>query len=421
MTPSRELLSLPAYAWDKSRWWHESGELRDGRLARVAKVCSTSACRAPRRPGRRGSTAATWPSSRITRWTPTSFSRPPALWKWCWKPACSCSRDAPFAIEDFEIRKPLILPEPASGVVLELTYEPAERTFTIQSRFEQAASWSVHVVGSMRSERTESSFAASAWEAPGAELGAGRCRPVLRPHERPRTSLRRRVPADPRIGRRRRQIRRPGVACPKQSQAGAAEYALHPVLLDGALQVFSAGAKTVEDRQAKMKLPVRFARILFLRSPGRVRAGPRAGAAFQRGTDRRPDRPLRRGRPSVRARRRLPRDQHDRSARRAGASGGGRDLLYHVDWERTASDDVAPSRATAGAVGATPGRRQRRAGRSHRPARPRRTRSRHGRRGRSGRRAARPRSAGDGCRSVGRRSPPTRSASPRRCGRSLSG
>ena len=48
----------------------------------------------------------------------------------------------------------------------------------------------------------------------------------------------------------------------------AAEYPLHPVLFDGALQVFSAGAATVEDRKAQMKLPVRFARILFLRCPG---------------------------------------------------------------------------------------------------------------------------------------------------------
>jgi hypothetical protein len=54
----------------------------------------------------------------------------------------------------------------------------------------------------------------------------------------------------------------------KEISVRAAEYALHPVLLDAALHVFSAGAKTIEDRRAKMKLPVRFARILFLRSPG---------------------------------------------------------------------------------------------------------------------------------------------------------
>ncbi len=70
----------------------------------------------------------------------------------------------PFVVEDFEIRKPLILPDPPSGLLLELTYEPNERTFAIQSRFENAASWSVHVVGSMRGERTESTFAASEWE-----------------------------------------------------------------------------------------------------------------------------------------------------------------------------------------------------------------------------------------------------------------
>jgi hypothetical protein len=48
----------------------------------------------------------------------------------------------------------------------------------------------------------------------------------------------------------------------------ADEYALHPVLFDGALQVFSAGAATIEGRQARMKLPVGFRRILFLSSPG---------------------------------------------------------------------------------------------------------------------------------------------------------
>ena len=32
MTPSRRLLSLPAYAWDKSRWWHEASDWREGRL-----------------------------------------------------------------------------------------------------------------------------------------------------------------------------------------------------------------------------------------------------------------------------------------------------------------------------------------------------------------------------------------------------
>jgi hypothetical protein len=55
----------------------------------------------------------------------------------------------------------------------------------------------------------------------------------------------------------------------------AGEYPLHPVLFDGPLQIFSAGAATIEDRRARVKLPVRFARILFLRSPGaasRVRA-----------------------------------------------------------------------------------------------------------------------------------------------------
>src|SRR5688500_7113488 len=70
----------------------------------------------------------------------------------------------PFAVEDFEIRKPLILPDPASGVHLDISYDPNERTFAIQSRFEQGASWSLHVVGGMRGERIESAFATSSPE-----------------------------------------------------------------------------------------------------------------------------------------------------------------------------------------------------------------------------------------------------------------
>src|SRR5262249_25161710 len=33
MTPSRHVLSLPAYAWEKTRWWSEASDAREGRLA----------------------------------------------------------------------------------------------------------------------------------------------------------------------------------------------------------------------------------------------------------------------------------------------------------------------------------------------------------------------------------------------------
>ena len=64
--------------------------------------------------------------------------------------------------------------------------------------------------------------------------------------------------------------------CPTRLSRRAREYPLHPVLFDGALQIFSAGAATVEDHKPRLRLPVRFAKILFLRSPGDsslVRAG----------------------------------------------------------------------------------------------------------------------------------------------------
>ena len=128
----------------------------------------------------------------------------------------------------------------------------------------------------MRGERTESVFASTTWESaatPGTE-------PVeVEGFYRYMSDL------GLRYGEEFRSIRELSagqghsagrVALSEVIAARAGEYALHPVLLDGALQTFSAGAATIEDRRSRMKLPVRFARILFLRSPGasaRVRAG----------------------------------------------------------------------------------------------------------------------------------------------------
>ena len=164
MTPSRRLLSLPAYAWDKSRWWNEASDWREGRLA----------------PGGRGLLDIRLPRATPT-WTARLDTRHMAFLKdhkvenhvifpaaafveMVLEAGVQLFEGRPFVVEDFEIRKPLILPDPASGVQIEVSYEPNERTFAIQSRFEQGASWSLHVVGSMRGERTESAFAASTFE-----------------------------------------------------------------------------------------------------------------------------------------------------------------------------------------------------------------------------------------------------------------
>ena len=113
----------------------------------------------------------------------------------------------------------------------------------------------------------------------------------------------------------------------------AGEYPLHPVLFDGALQIFSAGAATVEDRRSRMKLPVRFARILFLRSPGasaRVRASViECNDEFVEGRIALYDEA---GQPCV-----LVDGFRAISVAnvRRGGPGSTRDVLYHVAWERT--------------------------------------------------------------------------------------
>ncbi len=336
ITPSRRLLSLPAYAWDKSRWWNEANDWREGRLA----------------PGGRG-----FLDLRLTRATPTWTARldgrhmaflkdhkvenhvifPAAAFvDMVLEAGVQLFEGRAFVVEDFEIRKPLILPEPASGVHLELAYDPTERTFAIQSRFHQGAAWSLHVAGSMRGERTESPFASS-------ELPSADGEPV-------EIAGFYRYMSDRglRYGDEFRPIRELAAGGGKSSgkvslsekiAQRASEYPLHPVLFDGALQILSAGAATVEDRGSRMKLPVRFARILFLRSPGAsslVRAAVlQCNAEFMEGRIALHDEA---GQPCVL----VDGFRAIGVARRSGAPGGTRDVIYHVDWERTPSTSRPP-------------------------------------------------------------------------------
>ena len=336
MTPSRRLLSLPAYAWDKSRWWNETADWREGRLAA----------------GGRGLLDVRLPRATPT-WTARLDARHMAFLKdhkvdshvifpaagfvdLVLEAGVQLFEGRAFVVEDFEIRKPLILPDPASGVHIELSYDANERTFAIQSRFDQGAAWSLHVVGSMRGERTESPFASTTWETTAA---AGTEPVEVEGFYRYMSDL------GLRYGEEFRPIRElsaggghsAGRVALSEAIAGrASEYALHPVLFDGALQTFSAGAATLENRRSRMKLPVRFSRILFLRSPGasvRVRAGVlQCNEEFVEGRLGLYDEA---GRPCVlvdgfRA-------ISVSGVRRTGAPGGTRDVIYHVDWERTPS------------------------------------------------------------------------------------
>jgi len=334
LTPSRRLLDLPAYAWDKSRWWNEAADMRDGRLA----------------PGGQGLL-----DVRLSRAMPTWLTRLDGRHMAFLKdhrvenliifPAAGFVEmvleagqqwfdGKAFVVEDFEIRKPLILPDPPSGLVMETTYDPDTRTISIHSRFENTASWTSHVVGSMRGERTESSFAASGWESSRAagltavEVDAfyGHMSDLgLRYGEEFRPI--RELAAGG--GRSEGRVSLSAAIAPR-----AGEYSLHPVLFDGALQVFSAGAATVEGRTAGLRLPVRFARIAFLRSPGAavcVRAGvTQANDELVDGDIGLYDEA---GRPCVcidgfRA-------ISVEGGRRTGKTGKGRDLVYHVGWEKT--------------------------------------------------------------------------------------
>jgi acyl transferase domain-containing protein/NADPH:quinone reductase-like Zn-dependent oxidoreductase/SAM-dependent methyltransferase/acyl carrier protein len=341
MTPSRRLLSLSAYAWDRSRWWNEAPAWRDGRLAA----------------GGRGLLDIRLPSATPT-WTARLDGRHMTYLKdhkvedhiifpaagfvdLVLEAGVQLFEGRPFVVEDFEIRKPLILPDPVTGVYLEISYEPNDRTFAIQSRFEQGASWSLHVVGSMRGERTESTFACSSFGIE-AEHAHNDLKPVdVDAFYRYMNDL------GLRYGEAFRSVRELSVAHGESKglvelsdavATRASEYPLHPVLLDGALHVFSAGRATVEARGSQLKLPVRFARILFLRSPG---PSARVQASVLQCNDEFVE-----GRIGI----------YDKSDKpcvlvdgfraisvtgvRRGFGSAKRDVLYHVDWERTPAESI---------------------------------------------------------------------------------
>ncbi|HEY5741383.1 MAG TPA: beta-ketoacyl synthase N-terminal-like domain-containing protein, partial [Terrimicrobiaceae bacterium] len=242
MTPSRRLLSLPAYAWDKSRWWHESNEWSEGRLSsggrglldvRLPRATPTWVARLDERK------MAFLKDHRVENRTifPAAGFVEMAI-----EAGVQLFEGRPFVIEDFEIRKPLIVPDSPSNLMLELAYDSGGRTFSIQSRLEQGVSWSIHVVGSLRGERTDSAFSASLWHS--LEQPEGECLEVSEFYDY-MSGL------GLRYGEEFRPIRelsagagssRGKVSLSEAISRRSSEYRLHPVLFDGALQVFSAGA-----------------------------------------------------------------------------------------------------------------------------------------------------------------------------------
>src|SRR6516162_8120754 len=336
MTPSRRLLSLPAYAWDRSRWWNEAPEWREARLAA----------------GGRGLLDARLPCAKPT-WTARLDSRHMTFLKdhrvdnhvvfpaagfvsLILEAGAQLFEGRPFVVEDFEIRKPLILPEATDAVRIEISYEPNERTFAIQSRFAQGASWSLHVVGSMRGERTNSAFASSSFESEQ-KSGCVDLKPVeIEMFYRYMSDLGLRYGEEFRCVRKLSAASGESVGDVAVSDAlapRAGHYLLHPVILDGGLHVFSAGRSTVETRDSQLKLPVRFGRILFLRSPG---ASARVRANVLQCTE-----DFVEGRISLYNESGEPcvlvdgfRAINVAGVRRGGV-GGTCDVLYHVGWERT--------------------------------------------------------------------------------------
>jgi acyl transferase domain-containing protein len=202
MTPSRHLLSLPAYAWEKTRWWNEASDARDGRLA----------------PGGRGLFDIRLPSAMPT-WIVRLDARQMAFLKdhkvenhlifpaaafveMALEAGVQLFEGRPFVVEDFEIRKPLILSDPPSRTQLELSYSPNERT--LRSRVaSNKVTWSLHVWARCAGSEPNLPLRLQWSNSRRAQSVAV---DVLPAHERPRIALWRGIPARSRTVSWRRTI-----------------------------------------------------------------------------------------------------------------------------------------------------------------------------------------------------------------------
>ncbi|MBV8968527.1 MAG: SDR family NAD(P)-dependent oxidoreductase, partial [Verrucomicrobia bacterium] len=343
LSPSRRLLSLPTYPWDKSRWWSESSEWRESRLGSGGR--GLLEVRLPR-------ANPSW----VMRLDPRhmAFLKDHKVENLVIFPAAAfvelvleagvqLFEGRPFVIEDFEIRKPLIIPDPPSGIQTELSYNPNDRTFAVWSKLERSPAWSLHVIGSLRSERVDSEFA-KATSRPETEFAKDFGDESL---ERVKVEdyygyLR---DIGLRYGDEFRPIRelaagngrsKGKVQVSDAIAARAGEYSLHPVLLDGALQIFSAGAATIERKKTQLKLPVHFTKILFLRSPG---SGSFVRAETQHCNDEYVEGKIElydeTGRPCVLVE--GFRAISVSGARRGAAQSSSRNVVYHLEWEQTPS------------------------------------------------------------------------------------
>ncbi len=287
MTPSREVVPLPRYAWDNASWWKEAADWRDARLASggIGFLDTRLPLAKP-----------TW-IARLDR-RHMAFLEDHRVFSHVIFPAAGfvdmvveagvqLFDGKPFVIEDLEIRKPLLIPEAHGDVAMTLTVDPVQRTFEISSRIGDNSGWSTHVVGAIRSERTDTNFTDASW--PGPDGLASRSLIEFYDYMAGRGL---------RYGKEFQPVRElfsgKGVSAGRIALADEAlkryrQYPAHPVIFDGALQVFSAGAAEMEPGKNRVRLPARFSRILYI------------GFA-------RPERP--RNRPGQRDKRRLPGRRH---------------------------------------------------------------------------------------------------------------
>ena len=335
MTPSRNQLTLPNYAWDKERWWNEAHDWEYSRMADGGKGFIEM-----KLPG----ATPTWQIRLDKRHM--EFLSDHKVEKMVIFPAagyveialevgCELFGGKPFVIEDFDIRKPLILPEDVRDVVIEFSFNPEDRRFTLQSRMSGGGAWSLHVVGLMRGERTVSSFTETTFDG-------------TKPTEGLETVTREEfyghmadmgLPYGEEFKGLREVSAGGGKAAGKLSvsekiEPRAGQYKVHPVLFDAALHVFSASLKTVDEQKGQLRLPVRFARIGYYGSPGSsAQVHARVKTHNEEYVEGRIDIYDAEGAPCVSV-------EGFRSvtvsgAKKSGTPGGMGELQYHIDWERS--------------------------------------------------------------------------------------
>ena len=266
---AERLATLPGYAWQRERFWHESEGSRQRRLDPALHPFLA------RDVGAAESTWEGWIDKEAMPYLKDHRVQghivfPAAGYVEVAAEAADKQLGAaPWRLEDVDFVRALVVPEGEDVPRLQISLEPQDSRFTISSSLgAEGGHWTAHCVGRLRPDSDAE---------PAERLTLARVRARCGQRVSPQECYRRFRDAGLEFGPAFRGIetlwRRDGealgrVRAPEPITEGVGRYRVHPALLDACFQVLSAALPEEPAGGARLYLPVHIERLRFFSRPG---------------------------------------------------------------------------------------------------------------------------------------------------------